>query len=88
MEFVNYVIWGWEGKMDKKIICNDLDFIKKKGFCVVIFEVGYKLFFKYFFEEWFKVICIGVFEVKKWGMKVWIIDEGKYFSGFVGGKFL
>lgn len=43
VEFANHVIWGWEGKMDKKTICNDLDSIKKKGFRAVIFEAGYKL---------------------------------------------
>ena len=42
VEFANHVIWGWEGKMDKKTICNDLDSIKKKGFRAVIFEAGYK----------------------------------------------
>lgn len=30
VEFANHVIWGWEGKMDKKTICNDLDSIKRK----------------------------------------------------------
>lgn len=47
VEFANHVIWGWEGKMDKKTICNDLDSIKKKGFRAIIFEAGYKLPFKY-----------------------------------------
>lgn len=87
VEFANHVIWGWEGKMDKKTICNDLDSIKKKGFRAVIFEAGYKLPFKYLSEEWFKAIRTGVLEAKKRGMKVWIIDEGKYPSGFAGGKF-
>ena len=78
---------GLEGKMDKKTICNDLDSIKKKGFRAVIFEAGYKLPFKYLSEEWFKAIRTGVVEAKKRDMKVWIIDEGKYPSGFAGGKF-
>ena len=39
VEFANHVIWGWEGKMDKKTICNDLDSIKKKGFRAVIFII-------------------------------------------------
>ena len=46
-----------------------------------------KLPFKYLSEEWFKAIRTGVLEAKKRGMKVWIIDEGKYPSGFAGGKF-
>ena len=38
VEFANHVIWGWEGKMDKKTICNDLDSIKKKGFRAIILK--------------------------------------------------
>lgn len=87
VEFANHVIWGWEGNMDKKTICKDLDSIKSKGFHAVIFEAGYKLLFKYLSDEWFKAIRTGVLEAKKRGMKVWIIDEGKYPSGFAGGKF-
>lgn len=86
-DFANHVIWGWEGNMDKKTICSDLDSIRKKGFCSVMIEAGYKLPFKYLSEEWFKAVRTGVLEAKKRGMKVWIIDEGKYPSGFAGGKF-
>lgn len=87
VQFANHVIWGWEGNMDKKTICKDLDSIKSKGFRAVIFEAGYRLPFKYLSDEWFKAIRTGVLEAKKRGMKVWIIDEGKYPSGFAGGKF-
>lgn len=75
-----------KGKTDKKTICNDLDLSKRKD-SVLIFEAGYKLPFKYLSEEWFKAIRTGVLEAKKRGMKVRIIDEGKYPSGFAGGKF-
>lgn len=87
VEFANHVIWGWQGNMDRKQICSDLDSIKSKGFKAVIFEAGYHLPFQYLSEEWFKAIRTGVLEAKKRGMKVWIIDEGKYPSGFAGGKF-
>lgn len=87
VEFANHVIWGWQGNMDKKQICSDLDSIKSKGFKAVIFEAGYHLPFQYLSDEWFKAIRTGVLEAKKRGMKVWIIDEGKYPSGFAGGKF-
>lgn len=87
VEFASHVIWGWEGKMDIHTIRKDLDSIKSKGFRSVIFEAGYKLPFKYLSDEWFKAIRTGVLEAKKRGLKVWIIDEGKYPSGFAGGKF-
>ena len=86
-EFVSHVIWGWEGPMDIKTIRHDLDSIKTKGFRAVIFEAGYRLPYEYLSEDWFKAIRTGVMEAKKRGLKVWIIDEGKYPSGFAGGKF-
>ena len=86
-EFASHVIWGWEGPMDIKTIRHDLDSIKTKGFRSVIFEAGYRLPYEYLSEDWFKAIRTGVREAKKRGLKVWIIDEGKYPSGFAGGKF-
>ena len=73
--------------MDIKTIRHDLDSIRTKGFRSVIFEAGYRLPFEYLSEDWFKAIRTGVREAKKRGLKVWIIDEGKYPSGFAGGKF-
>lgn len=87
VEFASHVIWGWEGAMDIKTIRKDLDAIRDRGFRSVIFEAGYKLPFEYLSEDWFKAIRTGVLEAKKRGLKVWIIDEGKYPSGFAGGKF-
>lgn len=87
VEFASHVIWGWEGPMDKQTIRKDLDSIKSKGFRSVIFEAGYKLPYEYLSDEWFKGIRTGVREAKKRGLKVWLIDEGKYPSGFAGGKF-
>ena len=86
-EFASHVIWGWEGPMDLQTIRRDLDSIKTKGFRSVIFEAGYRLPFEYLSDGWFKAIRTGVREAKKRGLKVWIIDEGKYPSGFAGGKF-
>ncbi len=86
-EFASHVIWGWEGPMDIGTIRADLDSIKTKGFRSVIFEAGYRLPYEYLSDDWFKAIRTAVKEAKKRGLKVWIIDEGKYPSGFAGGKF-
>ena len=86
-ELASHVIWGWEGPMDIETIRHDLDSIKTKGFRSVIFEAGYHLPFEYLSDDWFKAIRTGVLEAKARGLKVWIIDEGKYPSGFAGGKF-
>lgn len=86
-EFASHVIWGWEGPMDLQTICHDLDSIKTKGFRSVIFEAGYRLPYEYLSEEWFLAIRSAVEQAEKRGLKVWIVDEGKYPSGFAGGKF-
>lgn len=86
-EFASHVIWGWEGPMDISTIRHDLDSIKTKGFRSVIFEAGYHLPYEYLSDDWFKAIRQAVKEAKKRDLKVWIIDEGKYPSGFAGGKF-
>ncbi|MDR2775316.1 MAG: hypothetical protein LBC19_11355 [Tannerella sp.] len=87
VEFAGHVIWGWEGAMDIKSIRKDLDSMYSRGFRSVIFEAGYNLPFEYLSDEWFTTVASAVREAKKRGMKVWIIDEGKYPSGFAGGKF-
>ncbi|MCR4824377.1 MAG: hypothetical protein K5849_03355 [Bacteroidales bacterium] len=86
-EFASHVIWGWEGPMDIETIRHDLDSIKTKGFRSVIFEAGYHLPYEYLSDQWFEGIRTGVMEAKARGLKVWLIDEGKYPSGFAGGKF-
>ncbi len=87
VEFASNVIWGWEGQMDIATMRHDLDSIKSKGFRSVIFEAGYNLPYEYLSDDWFKAIRTAVLEAKARGLKVWIIDEGKYPSGFAGGKF-
>ena len=86
-EFASHVIWGWEGPMALETIRHDLDSIKTKGFRAVIFEAGYRLPYEYLSDQWFEGIRTGVMEAKARGLKVWLIDEGKYPSGFAGGKF-
>ena len=86
-EYASHVIWGLEGNITKQVIQHDLDSIKARGFRAVILEAGYNLPCKYLSDEWFKLIRQIVNEAKKRSLKVWIIDEGKYPSGFAGGKF-
>ena len=57
------------------------------GFRGVMVEAGYGMTAKYLSPEWFDLVKVAVFEAKKRGMIVWIEDEGKYPSGFAGGKF-
>ena len=86
-ELASHVIWGWDGDMDLATIRHDLDSIRSKGFRSVIIEAGYRMPFEYLSDGWFRTVRTAVLEAKARGLKVWIIDEGKYPSGFAGGKF-
>ena len=79
--------WGWDGRMSDTVIKRDLDRIKAMGFSGVMLEAGYGMSAKYLSHEWFSLVKVAIDEAKSRGMKVWIEDEGKYPSGFAGGKF-
>lgn len=79
--------WGWDGPMTDTVIKRDLDRIKAMGFHGVMLEAGYGMTAKYLSPEWFAMVKVAVGEAKKRDMRVWIEDEGKYPSGFAGGKF-
>ncbi len=79
--------WGWDGPMSDTVIKRDLDRIKAQGFTGIMIEAGYGMTAKYLSPEWFALVKTAVGEAKKRSMIVWIEDEGKYPSGFAGGKF-
>ncbi len=79
--------WGWDGPMTDTVIKRDLDRIKAMGFRGVMVEAGYGMTAKYLSPDWFAMVKTAVEEAKSREMKVWIEDEGKYPSGFAGGKF-
>ena len=79
--------WGWDGPMTDIVIRRDLDRIKEMGFRGVMIEAGYGMTAKYLSPEWFGLVKIAVEQAKIRDMRVWIEDEGKYPSGFAGGKF-
>ena len=83
----NSVTWGWNGPMSKEVIARDLDSLHARGFDAVTIEAGYHMPAAYLSDGWFKLVKVAVEEAKKRDMHIWIIDEGKYPSGFAGGKF-
>jgi hypothetical protein len=85
--YSNSVTWGWNGPMSREVIARDLDSLHALGFRAVTIEAGYKMPAEYLSDGWFKLVKIAVEEAKKRDMHIWIIDEGKYPSGFAGGKF-
>jgi hypothetical protein len=79
--------WGWDGPVSPEVIRRDLDRIKAMGFTGVMIEAGNRMEQKYLTPGWFNLFKIAVEEAKTRNMRVWVEDEGKYPSGFVGGKF-
>jgi hypothetical protein len=81
------VWWGWDGPMTDTVIKRDLDRIKAMGFRGVMIEAGYGMTAKYLSPAWFELVKLAIDQAKIRDMRVWIEDEGKYPSGFAGGKF-
>ena len=79
--------WGWDGPVNEEIIKRDLDKIKSFGFKQVMIEAGYGMTAPYLSPGWFELVKIATEQAKIRGMRVWVEDEGKYPSGFAGGKF-
>lgn len=87
-EYATWVIWGWEGPMTQEVIARDLDSFKLKGVKAVSIEAGYGMEnAPYLSEGWFELIRYAAEQAKIRDMRIWLIDEGKYPSGFAGGKF-
>ncbi len=87
-EYAVTLTWGWDGPITEEVIVRDLDLAYKRGFRAVTIEAGYDMDnAPYLTEGWFNMVKFAVEEAKARGMRVWIIDEGKYPSGFAGGKF-
>ena len=79
--------WGWDGPVNDEIIKRDLDKIKSFGFKQVMIEAGYGMTAPYLSPGWFELVKLATEQAHIRGMRVWVEDEGKYPSGFAGGKF-
>ena len=86
-ELCSHVILGWEGAITPEVIGHDLDAIQSRGFRNVIIEAGYRMGAPYLSDTWFANIHTMADSCARRGMRMWIIDEGKYPSGMAGGRF-
>lgn len=78
--------WGWDGKVTEEVIKRDLNEFKSKNVQVVTIEPGYNMNNPYLSDGWFEDVRAAVKLAKNRNMKVYLVDEGKYPSGFAGGK--
>src|ERR1700679_1475175 len=79
--------YGLNGAVDESVIRRDLDTMKSLGYQAVTVQAGYGMPFAYLSPEYFKFFRTFVEEAKKRDMRVWIVDDAGYPSGFAGGKF-
>src|SRR6202789_3536488 len=79
--------YGLNGAVDESVIRRDLDTMKSLGYQAVTVQAGYGMPFAYLSPEYFAFFRTFVEEAKKRSMRVWIVDDAGYPSGFAGGKF-
>src|SRR5271154_3708142 len=79
--------YGLNGAVDETVIRRDLDTMKALGYQAVSVQAGYGMPFAYLSPEYFAFFRTFVSEAKKRNMRVWIVDDAGYPSGFAGGKF-
>jgi hypothetical protein len=87
VEYSMTFYWGWDGKITEEVIARDLDAFRERGVHIVTLEPGYDMGSPYLSEGWFNMVKRTVELARDRNMRVWIVDEGKYPSGFAGGKF-
>ncbi len=85
-EFSLSFYWGWDGEVTEEVIARDLDEFKSKNVRIVTLEPGYNMPHSYLSPGWFEGVRSAVRLAKERDMRVYLVDEGKYPSGFAGGK--
>jgi hypothetical protein len=87
VEYSMTFYWGWDGEITEEVIARDLDAFRERGVHIVTLESGYDMGSPYLSDGWFEMVKRTVELARERDMRVWIVDEGKYPSGFAGGKF-
>ena len=79
--------YGLNGKVTLTQVQRDLDTLHRLGFQAVTVQAGFGMPFAYLSPEYFAFFRSFVEEAKQRQMRVWIVDDAGYPSGFAGGKF-
>lgn len=79
--------YGLNGNVSISQVQRDLDTLHALGFQAVTVQAGYGMPFAYLSPEYFAFFRRFVLEAKQRKMRVWIVDDAGYPSGFAGGKF-
>ena len=86
-EFGPEPYYGLNGSVSIPQIERDLDTLHGLGFQAVTVQAGYNMPFAYLSPEYFAFFRKFALEAKQRKMRVWIVDDAGYPSGFAGGKF-
>lgn len=87
-EYSATITWGWDGPVTRDVIDRDLDTIRSLGLRAATVEAGYNMDnAPYLSNAWFELVRYAAEQARARDMRLWIIDEGKYPSGFAGGRF-
>lgn len=78
--------WWWNGDMTEDEIIRDLRDIKAHNVNSVLLWAYYGLSIEYLSPLWFERVRFAVEQARKLNMRIWLMDEGSYPSGFAGGK--
>jgi alpha-L-rhamnosidase len=86
-EFGPEPYYGLNGDISIPQVERDLGTLHGLGFQAVTVQAGYNMPFAYLSPEYFAFFRKFVLEAKRRKMRVWIVDDAGYPSGFAGGKF-
>ncbi len=79
--------YGLNGPVTIDTVRHDLDTMHALGYQGVTVQYGYGASFQYLSSEYFTFFKQFVAEAKQRNMRIWIVDDAGYPSGFAGGKF-
>ena len=79
--------YGLNGGADISTVRHDLDAMHALGYQAVTVQYGYGESFAYLSPEYFAFFKQFVAEAKQRDMRIWIVDDAGYPSGFAGGRF-
>jgi hypothetical protein len=79
------VYYSLNGQVDRTVLARDLDTVVKLGFHAVTVQPGRGNKEPYLSPDYFQMFKVLVEEAKRRDLRVWIIDDAGYPSGFAGG---
>lgn len=79
--------FGLNGPVTIDEVARDLDTLHRLGFQAITVQAGFNMPFAYLSPQYFAFFRQLVDAAKQRNMRVWIVDDAGYPSGFAGGKF-